>query len=137
MCNQIPLKITENCNEPKSITRFQIQSAKRLNLKKPLNGRIKILFKSKSSNDFMKFKKCFQILPELYRDTFSMIANFNENIPYGEISINFQNDTSIKMNLNENEHTHDVIKYYDEDEKLTKLNHCEYPNSNWVDGHQK
>ena len=85
----------------------------------------------------MKFKKCFQILPELYRETFSMTANFAENIPYGEISINFQNDTFIKLYLNENEQIHDVIKYYDKDVKLIQLNHCDYPNSKWIDQKQK
>ena len=137
LCNKIPLELTENCNEPTSSSRFQIQSAKRLNLKKPLNGRIKILYKSKSSNDYMKLKKCFQLSHEFCKDTFSIVANFVENELYGEISIIFQNNTSIKMNLNENKQIHNVIKYYDGMENLIQLSHCEQSNSKWVKGNLK
>ena len=133
LCNEIPIQVTEECNKPTSTSRYQIQPTKNLNLKKPtLSAKLKIMFKSKSSNDYMKFKKCFLILQQLYQDIISFKANFIEDIASDVATISFLNDTSIKVTLNKKGQIQGLIKYYDANEKLTEIRNCDHQNGKWI-----
>ena len=133
MCNEIPIQVTEECNKPTSTSRYQIQPTKNLNLKKPtLSAKLKIMFKSKSSNDYMKFKKCFLILQQLYQDIISFKADFIEDIASDVATISFLNDTSIKVTLNKKGQIQGLIKYYDANEKLTEIRNCDHQNGKWI-----
>ena len=133
LCNEIPIQVTEECNKPTSTSRYQIQPTKNLNLKKPtLSAKLKIMFKSKSSNDYMKFKKCFLILQQLYQDIISFKADFIEDIASDVATISFLNDTSIKVTLNKKGQIQGLIKYYDANEKLTEIRKCDHQNGKWI-----
>ena len=132
MCNEIPVQVTEECSKPTSISRFQIQSGKKINFKKRLNGKLKIIFNSKSSNDYMKWKKCFLILTQLYQDIIGFKADFIDDIASDVASISFLNDTSIKVRLNKNGQIHGLIKYYDANEKLVEIQNCEHQTGKWI-----
>ena len=133
LCNEIPIQVTEECNKPTSTSRYQIQPTKNLNLKKPtLSAKLKIMFKSKSSNDYMKFKKCFLILQQLYQDIISFKADFIEDIASDVATISFLNDTSIKVTLNKKGQIQGLIKYYDANEKLVEIQNCEHQTGKWI-----
>ena len=132
LCNEIPVQVTEECNKPTSTSRFQIQSGKKINFKKGLNGKLKIIFKSKSSNDYMKLKKCFLILTQLYQDIIGFKADFIDNIASDVASISFLNGTSIKVRLNKNGQIHGLIEYYDANEKLVEIRNCELQTGKWI-----
>ena len=124
--------MTEECNKPTSTSRFQIQSGKKINFKKRLNGTLKIIFKSKSSNDYMKLKKCFLILTQLYQDIIGFKADFIDNIASDVASISFLNDTSIKVRLNKTGQIHGLIKYYDANENLVEIQNCDHQTGKWI-----
>ena len=125
--------MTEECNNPTSTSRYQIQPVKNLNLKKPtLNATLKIIFKSKSSNDYMKLKKCFLILKQLYQDIIGFKADFIEDIPSNVAVISFLNNTSINVTLNIRGQIQGLIKYYNANEKLIEIRNCNHQNGKWI-----
>ena len=132
ICNKALVKLTEDCNEPNSLSRFQILSAKKINFKKSLNGKIKITFKSKSSSDYIKLKKCFHVLPEFHEEIIGFKSSFKNDVATGSCSVSFQNGTSCQITLGETGQISGIIKYYDKNEKLTEFHHCQAEYGKWT-----
>ena len=105
-CDNTPLLELgeEFCKDGKGIDRFQVKSSKKINWKKPLNGKIKFKFTTNSENsDVLKLKKCIKISPSFSqkkRELDELTAYFYENVPQNEATLLYTNETTILVKLN-------------------------------------
>ena len=105
-CDNTPLlELSEEfCKNGEGLDRFQVKSSKKINWKKPLNGKIKFRFTTNSDNsDVLRLKKCIKIsrsFSQKKRDLVELTAYFHENVPQNEATLLYTNETTILMQLN-------------------------------------
>jgi hypothetical protein len=99
------LRITEECQLVNSFEAYSIKSSKKINFKKPLNGKITIQFpnglnENVGANDRLRLKKCIQVKAELFDDITELMGHFVDNILQDQATISLSNGTVILVKLN-------------------------------------
>jgi hypothetical protein len=100
------LTVTEDCTASNSFETFVLKSGKKINFKKPLNGKISVKFpngpnKHMVVNDRLKLKKCIQIRADLFTDTAEVSGHFVDNYLQNQAIISLANGTSILVKLDD------------------------------------
>ena len=134
-CHQPIFEFTSDCYA--GTANFKIvQSGKKVNFKKALNGMVTLKFGNEGS-DALKFKKCPKFDKTNYQNMISFSAKFRENVPFGQAEITFRNNTRILVNLDQEGKIIGVQKYQNELEKYEEIAHCDLEekwssmDSNW------
>jgi hypothetical protein len=112
------LSITDECQLLNSFEAYSLTSSKKINFKKPLNGRITVQFPNGpnvhvSVSDRLKLKKCIQIKAELFEDVTEVTGHFVNNILQNQATISLSNGTIILVKLNSAGHVIGFQKHFD------------------------
>ena len=101
ICGAPILEFTEeSCKNGMGFDQFQVQSSKKINWKKPLNGKIRLKFGGNSGkSDALRLKKCVKVLSSFTQDLIELTAYFQENVPRNEATLLYANETTVLLQL--------------------------------------
>ena len=105
ICSAPLIELTqESCNNELGFDKFQIESSKKINWKKPLNGKIRFKFSGNSGkSDALRLKKCVKVLTSFkYEGEAKLIeltAYFQDNVPQNETTFVYTNENKIVVDL--------------------------------------
>jgi hypothetical protein len=111
------LSVTEDCTASNSFEAFVFKAGKKINFKKPLNGKITVQFpngpnKYMNVNDRLKLKKCIQIRADLFNDTTEVSGHFVDNYLLNQATISLANGTTILVKLDATGHIVGFQKHF-------------------------
>ena len=94
----------ESCNNELGFDKFQIESFKKINWKKPLNGKIRFKFSGNSGkSDALRLKKCVKVLTSFKHEgeakLIELTAYFQDNVPQNETTFVYTNENKIVVDL--------------------------------------
>ena len=100
VCNVPLIELSqESCNNGLGFDKFQMQSSKKINWKKPINGKIRFKLRTTSGkSDVLKLKKCVKIasgFSDRAADLTEVTAYFQENVPRNEATLLYTNGTTV------------------------------------------
>ena len=119
-------QFVEDCGGD-AISQFKITGGKKVNLKKPLNGKMVIQVETsdfRSTSDALKMKKCIQFdeTSRLFLNSVREVsAEFVENVPRNEFSVKFVNGTKKILNLDQNGVSKGTVQYFDSNGEPTEI----------------
>ena len=105
MCSAPLIELTqESCNNGLGFDKYQIESSKKINWKKPLNGKIRFKFRGNSGkSDALRLKKCVKVLPSFTKEgetkLIELTAYFQDNVPQNETTFVYTNENKIVVDL--------------------------------------
>ena len=105
ICSAPLIELTqESCNNELGFEKFQIESSKKINWKKPLNGKIRFKFSGNSGkSDALRLKKCVKVLTSFKQEgeakLIELTAYFQDNVPQNETTFVYTNENKIVVDL--------------------------------------
>ena len=105
ICSASLIELTqESCSNGLGFDKFQIESSKNINWKKPLNGKIRFKFSGNSrKSDALRLKKCVKVLTSFKHEgkakLDSLTAYFQDNVPQNETTLIYTNENKIVVDL--------------------------------------
>ena len=105
ICSAPLIELTqESCNNELGFDKFQIESSKKINWKKPLNGKIRFKFSGNSGkSDALRLKKCVKVLTSFKHEgeakLIELTAYFQDNVPQNETTFVYTNENKIVVDL--------------------------------------
>ena len=105
ICSAPLIELTqESCNNELGFDKFQIESSKKINWKKPLNGKIRFKFSGNSGkSDALRLKKCVKVLTSFKQEgeakLIELTAYFQDNVPQNETTFIYTNENKIVVDL--------------------------------------
>ena len=105
ICSAPLIELTqESCNNELGFDKFQIESSKKINWKKPLNGKIRFKFSGNSGkSDALRLKKCVKVLTSFKHEgqakLIELTAYFQDNVPQNETTFIYTNENKIVVDL--------------------------------------
>ena len=105
ICSAPLIELTqESCNNELGFDKFQIESSKKINWKKPLNGKIRFKFSGNSrKSDALRLKKCVKVLTSFKHEgeakLIELTAYFQDNVPQNETTFVYTNENKIVVDL--------------------------------------
>ena len=106
---------------------FKLQSGKKMNYKRAINGKINIHL-SETSSDSIKLKKCLEINHSDKEKMVDISTSFKDDVAYGETKIWFKDESKIVINLDHNGLVEKNIQFLDEKDNMVKWKHCDHEN---------
>ena len=105
ICGAPLIELTqESCNNGLGFDKFQIESSKKNNWKKLLNGKIRFKFSGNSGkSDALRLKKCVKVLTSFKQEgeakLIELTAYFQDNVPQNETTFVYTNENKIVVDL--------------------------------------
>ena len=105
ICGAPLIELTqESCNNGLGFDKFQIESSKKNNWKKLLNGKIWFKFSGNSGkSDALRLKKCVKVLTSFKQEgeakLIELTAYFQDNDPQNETTFVYTNENKIVVDL--------------------------------------
>ena len=105
ICSAPLIELTqESCNNELGFDKFQIESSKKINWKKPLNGKIRFKFSGNSGkSDALRLKRCVKVLTSFKHEgeakLIELTAYFQDNVPQNETTFVYTNENKIVVDL--------------------------------------
>ena len=105
ICGAPLIELTqESCNNGLGFDKFQIESSKKNNWKKLLNGKIRFKFSGNSGkSDALRLKKCVKVWTSFKQEgeakLIELTAYFQDNVPQNETTFVYTNENKIVVDL--------------------------------------
>ena len=133
ICGAPILEFTEeSCKNGMGFDQFQVQSSKKINWKKPLNGKIRLKFGGNSGkSDALRLKKCVKVLSSFTQDLIELTAYFQENVPRNEATLVYANETTVLLQLSLDGRVQGMWKKLNFKNQLNDIHHCDFPSYKW------